>query len=480
MAYRTPGVFVEEINRFPPSVAQVETAIPVFIGYTEKADDGREDPATPVAFRITSMLEYETYFGFSYKENIEVFVGPDNQVVSAALISGKPKGYRMYHALQMFFANGGGPCYIVSIGTYIENPQSNASGRAKMTFGSGKGGLDIAKKIDEITLVVFPDAHLLSAPQYYILCQEAISHAASLQDRFAILDLKINGAVNGSSVSNDPKLFFRNNIGTQSLQYAAAYHPWLNTVLTYDTQDENIVLRQADDGTGNPGDLHNKYLDDAQNGSHSDLITDAFLNDVKNAIGQIVVTLPPASTIAGIYASVDNARGVWKAPANVSLSAVSGPSEIISDQEQADYNVTTSGKSINVIRSFTGKGTLVWGARTLDGNDNEWRYISVRRFFNMVEESVKKATEQFVFDPNDANTWIKLKAMAENFLTLQWRAGALAGAKPEDAFFVKVGLGETMSSQDILEGRLIVEIGMAVVRPAEFIILRFMHKVQES
>jgi uncharacterized protein len=129
---------------------------------------------------------------------------------------------------------------------------------------------------------------------------------------------------------------------------------------------------------------------------------------------------------------------------------------------------------------FTGKGNLVWGARTLDGNSNEWRFISVRRLFITVEESAKKATFFFVFEPNDANTWIKVRAMLENYLTLLWREGALAGAKPEHAFFVKCGLGQTMTSQDILDGKLIVEIGMAAVRPAEFIIIRFMHKLQES
>jgi phage tail sheath protein FI len=98
----------------------------------------------------------------------------------------------------------------------------------------------------------------------------------------------------------------------------------------------------------------------------------------------------------------------------------------------------------------------------------------------MVEESCKKATEPFVFEPNDANTWVKVKAMIENFLIVQWRDGALPGAKTEDAFYVRVGLGTTMTAQDILEGRMIVEIGMAVVRPAEFIVLRFSHKMQEA
>jgi len=194
----------------------------------------------------------------------------------------------------------------------------------------------------------------------------------------------------------------------------------------------------------------------------------------------LLIVLPPSSSVAGVYATVDSTRGVWKAPANVSLSFVRRPTVVVDDASQKNLNVHTTGKSVNAIRPFTGKGILVWGARTLAGNDNEWRYVNVRRFFNMVEESTKKASEPFVFEPNDANTWTKVRAMIENYLILQWRAGALAGSKPEQAFYVKVGLGQTMTAQDILEGRMIVEIGMAVVRPAEFIILRFSHKMQES
>jgi phage tail sheath protein FI len=153
----------------------------------------------------------------------------------------------------------------------------------------------------------------------------------------------------------------------------------------------------------------------------------------------------------------------------------------LDNAKQDSLNVdATTGKSINAIRAFSGKGTLVWGARTLAGNDNEWRYVSVRRFFNMVEESVKKSTYWAVFEPNDANTWVKVRGMIENYLIQKWREGALAGATPKDAFFVKCGLGTTMTSQDILEGRMNVEIGMAVVRPAEFIILKFSHKMQTS
>lgn len=202
---------------------------------------------------------------------------------------------------------------------------------------------------------------------------------------------------------------------------------------------------------------------------------------IKTAIAASASVLPPSGAVAGIYARVDNARGVWKAPANESINSIFGPVIQITAEQQSGLNVdAVAGKSINAIRTFTGKGTLVWGARTLAGNDNEWRYVNVRRFFNMVEESSKKSTEPFVFESNDANTWVKVQGMLENFLIVLWRQGALQGAKPEHAFYVAVGLGKTMTSLDILEGRMIVEIGMAAVRPAEFIILRFSHMLAQS
>ena len=206
----------------------------------------------------------------------------------------------------------------------------------------------------------------------------------------------------------------------------------------------------------------------------------SLLAGIVTAIRGTGYTLPPSGAVAGIYAAVDASRGVWKAPANVSLNAVSSVTKMTED-ELGGLNIDPqSGKSINAIRLFRGQGILVYGARTLSGNDNEWRYVPVRRLFIMVEESVKKATEPMVFEPNDANTWLKIKGMIESFLFGLWRDGALAGAKPDDAFFVKVGLGQTMTAQDVLEGRLIVEIGMAAVRPAEFVILKFSHLLQSS
>ena len=147
----------------------------------------------------------------------------------------------------------------------------------------------------------------------------------------------------------------------------------------------------------------------------------------------------------------------------------------VSAFDQGGLNVDpVTGMSINAIRSFPGRGpAIVWGARTLAGNDNEWRYISVRRFFFMVEQSIKDALEPFVFETNDVNTWTKVTAMISTYLTELWRQGALMGTTTKDAFVVQVGLGITMTQQDVLDGRMIVLIQLAVVRPAEFIVLQF-------
>ncbi|HEX5793372.1 MAG TPA: phage tail sheath C-terminal domain-containing protein, partial [Rheinheimera sp.] len=140
----------------------------------------------------------------------------------------------------------------------------------------------------------------------------------------------------------------------------------------------------------------------------------------------------------------------------------------------------TQGKSVNAIRTFIGEGTLVWGARTLDGNSLDWRYISVRRTMIMLEESIRLGTKAYVFENNTASTWVTIKSMIRNFLTGIWKRGGLAGASPEDAFSVSVGLGETMTSEDILEGILRVTVMVALIRPAEFIEITFQQQMQKS
>ena len=488
--YKTPGVYVEEVSLFPPSVAQVETAIPAFIGYTEKAQETLVNDLLRKATRITSMRQYEFLYGGPPKQTFNVVLnstklanGSTETVPTSASLAATSH-FKMYHSMQVYFANGGGPCYVISTGYYTETIAVNKLDNTDTVANTG--GLTVAKKVDEITLYLFPDAAFLGPSDYYGLFKSAMDECARLQDRFTIVDVKMNNTAAPTPADpHNPVTLFR--AGTTSLgdnlKYGAAYYPWMQSSLSYafgsDYSETNVTFSHPDDGDGNTGGLDtDNWL--TEKDADNALITNQLEEQIKAVIGKLRIELPPSPFIAGIYATVDSNRGVWKAPANVSVGTVVKPMIQISHEDQMDYNVHTSGRSVNAIRSFVGRGTLVWGARTLAGNDNEWRYVSVRRFFNMAEESIKKATEQFVFEPNDANTWVKVRAMIENFLTLQWRAGALAGSKPEQAFFVKVGLGETMTAQDILEGRMIVEIGMAVVRPAEFIILRFSHKMQEA
>lgn len=634
-SYKTPGVYVEEISKFPPSVAQVETAIPAFIGYTQMAKKKIAGDLTSVPTRITSMLEYQTYFGSAEPET-GISVSVSGQEILEVTQSTRSK-YMMYYSLQLYFANGGGPCYIVSVGDYSTG---------MVTLPDLTAGLGEIRKYDEPTLLLFPDATSMDSGSFYGIYNDALMQCADLQDRFTIID-----TYSDSGLSSVEDLRSGLTLGNDYLKYGAAYFPYLNTILdfvvdetavvvtdnssrdyeaevqaladsvvtadlvtiltdlktlataintaspaaagfamkpdaiakvneitaylnsvksTFDSaiaiakeaaaaplspSDPTIVLANALDAwitnnlesltlalntnvdqinsTANRAalvevltDTVNVAIDsvyenvgmDTGTVANSTLVQDItavistnemnaliaglaplssggptvkdlatvktddnlLYNKIKTEISILPLKLPASSAMAGIYARVDGLNGVWKAPANVGVTYVTSPSIIVTHEEQADMNVTTTGKSVNAIRSFTGKGTLVWGARTLAGNDNEWRYISVRRFFNMVEESVKKASEQFVFEGNDANTWVRMRAMIENFLTLQWRAGALTGAKPDQAFYVRIGLGQTMTADDILNGYLNVEIGMAVVRPAEFIVLKFSHKMQEA
>lgn len=471
--YKTPGDYIVEISSLPASIASVETAIPAFIGYTQKAQRLEIGDLLLTPTRIDSMLEYEKYFGTKVNETINVIITDEliktetTTLLNARKIELKIPFLKnnMYYHLLSYFANGGGPCYIVSVG----KPKQALIKRDL------KKGLDEVYQYAEPTLLVFPDGiHLSRAADLYSLYNDALTQAHELGDRFVIMDLSVNDLQGKSAVD-----LFRESVtggeNHSSLRYGAAYYPLLQSSIAYHYTDssvrithEVITKEQGFADNKSKGEFDLLYLNNPKlNGT-------SLYNEIKAEIASQSVTLSPSTAVAGVYTAIDNSRGVWKAPANVSLASVKAPIITLNDTEQEALNVdANSGKSINAIRQFTGKGTLLWGARTLAGNDNEWRYISVRRFFNMVEESVKKATSQFTFESNKIDTWQKVRSLIENYLNTLWRAGALAGAKPEHAFFVRVGLGQTMMPQDILEGRMNIEIGMAPAKPAEFIIIRF-------
>lgn len=464
-SYKTPNVYVEERSIFPPSVAEVSTAIPAFIGRTGIDEDAGGESLVNQSIRVTSLVEYESWFGGAFNESfdLESIKDSEDNIVDVKFKKdtlSKMPDFILYQSVSHYFANGGGACHVISIGTH-----------GKYTDVSTEKGLfeeaiDVVSQVDEVTLMVLADAAPRfkdSHAEFYGLCNKGLAKCTELKDRFMLIDCVDSLGNDSTSRDNDVKAL-RDTINSEVdfAKYGAAYYPYLMTTMARAYDESKVKL---DDVAMNDSSLQG---------------TEAY-SILKNKLAKNYLILPPSSAMAGIYARVDGARGVWKAPANVSVSGIVGPTRIIDNVIQENLNVdTTAGKSINAIRAFTGKGTLVWGAKTLAGNDNEWRYVSVRRLFNMVEESIQKSTGFAVFEPNTPFTWLKLKTMIESYLTNLWPQGALFGETPEQAFFVNVGLGQTMTEDDINNGYMRIEIGIAAVRPAEFIVLTFSHKSLEG
>ena len=489
--YQTPGVYIEEIPALPQSVAEVQTAIPAFIGYTQKALDSNNQSLTLKPTRITSVLEFVTYFGgaqpeqtlaVNYVEYRDTLTGPTTSETINVAFSGASSKYNLYYAIQAYYDNGGGPCYIVSIGGFAP------IGSGPLGATDFRNGLQAIVQEDEPTLIVFPEGQGMLAADHYSILSSALDQCGTLQDRFTIMDLNDPAtAPNFALLLDGVAQAFRNAVtpvDLVNLKYGAAYFPNVSTSLSYVFDETQVMISHkiSVNNVLSAGAMDGKTLASLDPSISANATPNAVgYNKFLQALDAYPVILPPSPLMAGIYATVDNDRGVWKAPANVGVADAVGLTYKVTNEDQDGLNVDpTSGKSINAIRAFTGRGILVWGARTLAGNDNEWRYVNVRRFFTMVEQSCKLASASFVFENNDANTWAKLQGMIENFLTTLWRQGALQGAKPDQAFYVSVGLGKTMTALDILEGRLIVQVGLAAVRPAEFIILQFIQMLAQS
>jgi phage tail sheath protein FI len=217
----------------------------------------------------------------------------------------------------------------------------------------------------------------------------------------------------------------------------------------------------------NPANL-DKYLNNAT----------PILQQVEQVVANRINVLPPSAILAGVWTKSDGLNGVWNAPANLALNMVVRPLVLLNDQQQGDYNMPPNGQSISILRALPGRGTVVWGARTLDGNSNDTRYIQVRRTLIYIEQSIKQSLQSFVFASNDAKTWTTVTSMISNFLTTLWQAGGLMGAKPEEAFTVACGVPTTMTGLDVLNGYMIVNVSLQLIRPAEFIELTFTQRMQ--
>ncbi len=618
-AMKTPGVYVVEKNAFPNSVVEAATSVPAFIGYTEMAKNGSKS-LSDTPWRISSLAEYEQYFGGAPKpnfkleqndnsasdisvdkdtvkitltflygklalikktvaelekinaaaakdtesgkdyqplidgakakvkeavdslkdfltelnSNLSTIYGDDNEIVKGiqdsvlTLLEGdiettdavkaidtafselllkidstsvpikrydlsREDNYNLYYHLRFFFANGGGACYIVSVGNYEQEIEKDKLEK----------GIAFLLKEQEPTIVLVPEAaYLEKAQDCYDIQTAVLRHCGGdMKNRVAILDV-YNGYRDRNHEDGDVVTNFREAIGTEFLDFGAVYYPWLNTSIVSENEISFKNLLGSWDALKPLVSVHSIYLksyiadlervvtaikDKKQTDANEEITlhkvfskqSPIYASIIKEKLQQLNL-LPPSSAMAGIYTLVDSTKEVWKAPANIGLSNVISPTVNISHVNQEDLNVPLNGKAVNAIRYFVGEGIKVWGARTLDGNSLDWRYINVRRTMIMLEESIKNATKAFVFDPNTANTWVSVRSMINNFLNGIWKRGGLAGAIPDDAFSVHIGLGETMTPEDILEGIMRITVLVAIVRPAEFIEITFQQQMQKS
>lgn len=494
----TPGVYIEEKSSFGSSVVPVQTAIPAFIGYTEKASRGSKD-LTNEPTKISSLGQYEELFGGAPETKFTIETS-DEFITGFQLSFVENTRFLMHNALRFFYANGGGDCYIVSVGNYDETIDAG-----KLNDPKG-GGLAALEKHLEPTLIVVPDAVLLSEADCFSLQAAVLSHCGfKMKNRFAILDV-YNGTTERTFDDEDVINKFREGVGSNFLMWGASYYPFLNTtlikaseidytrvenldglieVLSKEVADnlaaESITEARAEGINAEINKISEDNDTDAVTSLHATLtVISPKLNMIIAEMSEMLNLMPPSSAMAGAYSMVDFTASVAQSPANISLGSVVSPAVNINNDNQEDLNLPLNGKAVNAIRSFQGKGVLVWGARTLDGNSKDYRYVSVRRTMTYLEQSIKFAAEAFVFAPNNATTWSTLRATVSNFLTNQWQSGLLAGQSPDDAFEVEIGLGSTMTPNDILDGILKMTIKVAITRPAEFIVITFEQQQQKS
>lgn len=534
-ALKTPGVYITEEDAFPPSIVGVQTAVPAFVGYTEKAEIGGK-PCYMKPQKIHSFADYVAIYGRGFEplfevvhvEDAAVLADPGKADVSIVQADGKVKYYalnqkdetrfNLYPSMRLFYDNGGQECYVLSVGDYTDLGKTTTG--VQIDEQKLEDGLAAYAEVTGPTMLLIPDAVLLPPPdatkpweniKFYTLMIKMLEQCRTLQDRVAIIDVYGTQALDQGSTSfinNYPATidYFRTNIGNDNLSYGATYFPFLKTSTFPESDISYLNFDNAQLQTALKEQSAALYKDNATKKAAVDAmieetativpptktaaqITDLnsnllaalpVLGQMENQVALKLGVLPPSGGMAGVFTTTDATRGVWNAPANISMVSVIQPTVWLSNDMQADLNVPLNGKAIDAIRQFPGRGNVVWGARTLLGNSNDWRYVQVRRTIIYIEQSIKAAMMPFVFAPNDGKTWSTVVSAVSNFLQGLWSQGGLMGAKSSDAYTVACGLGSTMTAQDILEGYMIVQVQLQLIRPAEFIVLTFKQKMQEA
>jgi phage tail sheath protein FI len=331
------------------------------------------------------------------------------------------------HAVHGFFLNGGRRCYVVNVGE-----------AKKVGGGPKRSGLEVLEAIEDISIVAIPG--FTDSDSY----EAALSHCEGLKDRFAILDapetvenLDLLKKVAVAEVPVKPPEGETDKPAGGSRGRAGA-----------GAREKGLRPRPSPGGYG------------------AFYFPSIVIRDPLSTSGANVVS-PPCGHIAGLYARTDAARGVHKAPANEPLRGALNITYRLTGEEQGTLNQN----GVNCIRLFPRDGILVWGARTVADSASEWRYVNVRRLFTMIESSIGRHTRWVVFEPNDPSLWKSIRRDISAFLGLVWRDGALRGDIPEQAFFVKCD--EETNPQEVIDaGQVVIMIGIAPVKPAEFVIFK--------
>lgn len=429
-----PGVYIEEDASPAISVSQGATAVPLFIARFTSLDD----KYTGVVTRISSWLDFCQKFNSApvLLGRVAITSKPDNEETPTKYtysITSSAVSLSAATALQLYFQNGGSACYIFALDDYTDSE----------ILASLPG---LADEKGDITLFAVPE----SDSTYQAAIYSALTASLDVdKGYFMLVDSQDGNAPAGISDSS----------------HIGVYYPPLTLSSSLTLEDENVLIsgyitvgkKRSTTPTSTLADLRKS---DSATADTVQTALDALMADALN--------ISPSAPIAGVYCKVDRERGVWKAPANVVLKGVSDVSVRVTDDAQGIMNEA----GVNVIRYFSDRGVVIWGARTQLDDDN-WRYIPVRRLFDTAERDIKKTMRTMVFEPNNHLTWKRVQAAIENYLHGIWQQGGLSGNKAAEAYFVQIGKDLTMTTEDINQGKMIVQVGMAAVRPAEFIILQF-------
>lgn len=477
------------------TITPASTSTAAFIGNTSIASSGNSSLLN-IPFAINSMQEFEQYFGTAPHKTFAIAPATAAQISDFDFggtnyaLTQETGFYYLHSSMRYFFANGGSACYIVSTGTF-DSP---------VTIEALQNGIDELASVPDAALLVVPDAMNLQPADAYALQQYMLDHCGKTMSCFALLDIYEGWSKPGPDGTFLAVNNFRSNVNSVTPEFGAAYFPWLNatvvtssevtyknisnpdllvSLLTAEVTEMGFSPEETDQrmnfineilpGTADPISLDNSLRS----------FTEIYETIITAVLGKINL-LPPSSALAGLFTVVDQSQGVWFAPANITVNATAFPSVKIDDTSQEDLNVPADGKAVNAIRMLGNLGIKVWGARTLNGNSDDWRYINVKRTIIMIEQSIKSALQVFAFSANDSATWSAVSSSINSFLTAQWTAGALIGPSAASAFSVSVGLGTTMTGEDIINGIMRVVVKIAITHPAEFLVLEFEQQMAET